>query len=364
MNSIRKAKDIALKENLDLSEEEKTILGVIRSLELRPKDPKTGETIISDEMKIKATKDGIIAFGSLRFKEQMANCAVLLELLVQKKFLHFDGQIYSLTDPGRRIGKNVRTKWLSQIYDDTLVRSAESRAHALFCQRVFGKNLCQYNVMDMDQLETMLETLNLQSTDYVLDLGCGLGKITEYIATRTGARVLGIDFAEKVIHWAQTHTDSLDGKLAFQVGDMNDLALPLSTFDGIIAIDTLYPVNLESLEATISKIKDLLKSTGQMGIFYAQYQSPTESSDILKSKNTEMAKALTKSRLSFKTIDFTENARTIWHRELAVAQELREMFEKEGNLDLCEERIEQSKNLIKRFDNHQQRRYFYHVQLE
>ncbi|MFX0114430.1 MAG: class I SAM-dependent methyltransferase [Candidatus Hodarchaeota archaeon] len=352
-------------ENLNLSEEEKILLGVLQWLEVRPKDPETGETIITEELKVKPTQDGIATVSSRRLKAQNenANCAILLELLVQKKLLLFNEETYALTDAGRIIGKSVLTKWSSEFFDDILVRSAESEAHALFCERVFGKNLCQFNVMDMPQLEAMLKILNLQSTDYVLDLGCGLGKITEYIATRTGARVLGIDFAEKVIHWAQRHTHSLDGNLTFQVGDMNDLALPSSTFDAIIAIDTLYPWNVADQEVMIRKLKTLLKPTGQMGIFYDQYQG-AELPDILKPKNTGIGKALTKNGLPFKTIDFTEHSHDFWRRELAVAQELKEMFEKEGNLDLCEERIRDSKEQIEHFDNHQQRRYFYHVQLK
>ncbi|MFW9917244.1 MAG: class I SAM-dependent methyltransferase [Candidatus Thorarchaeota archaeon] len=368
MNSIDMAGGIALKHNSDskyLSEEEKILLGVIQWLGIRPKDPETGETIITEELKVRPTQDGIAAVSNRRLKAQNenVNCAALLEALVQKKLLVFDEEIYTLTDAGRIIGKDVLAKWSSEYFDDILVRSAESEAHASFCERVFGKNLCQFNVLDMEQLEAMLEILSLQPKDYVLDLGCGLGKIAEYIATKTGARVLGIDFAEKAIRWAQTHTQSLDGGLVFQVGDMNDLALPPSTFDAIIAIDTLYSWNVADQGATIGKLKTLLKPTGQMGIFHDQYQG-TEPPDILKPENTEIGKALTKNGLLFETIDFTENSHNFWRRELAVAQDLREIFEKEGNLDLCEERIRDSKEQIDHHDNYQQRRYFYHVKLK
>lgn len=358
--------DIALKhssENLNLSKEEKILLGVIQWLEVCPKDPETGETIIREGLKVRRSQDGITTVSSRRLKAQNENasCPALLEVLVEKKLLVLNGEIYSLTNAGRTIGEKMLTKWTSEGYDDILIRSAESEAHARFCERVYGKNLYQFNVMDMDQLEAMLEALNLQPNDYLLDLGCGLGKVAEYISTKTGARVLGIDFAEKVIHWAQTHTHSPEEKLTFQVGNMNELALPSSTFDAIISIDTLYHWFVHDQKATIGKLKELLKPTGQMGIFYAQYQG-TEPSDILKPENTEIGKALAKNGLSFKTIDFSETAHAFWRRELAVAQELREMFEKEGNLDLCEDRIRDSKEQIEHFDNHQQRRYFYHVQ--
>ncbi|MFX0011325.1 MAG: class I SAM-dependent methyltransferase, partial [Candidatus Hermodarchaeota archaeon] len=188
------------------------------------------------------------------------------------------------------------------------------------------------------------------------------GKIAEYISNRTGARFLGIDFAVKAIRWAQKNTDSTDGKLTFQVGNFNELDLPLNTFDAIIAIDTLYPWNIDDLDTTIKKLTDYLKPKGQMGIFCAQIIGPNESQERLQSKNTQMATALTKNGLAFKTIDFTEDARQFWIHELSVAQELREMFEKEGNLDLCEQRIADSKNTLNNINNQRQRRYFYHIQ--
>ncbi|MFX0066835.1 MAG: class I SAM-dependent methyltransferase [Candidatus Hermodarchaeota archaeon] len=345
----------------DLSEEEKTLLGVIRGLEVLPKDPETGESIISEEKKIRPTKDGITILSGRALKDRIDKIPLLLETLVQKNCLLFDGETYSMTGMGRRIGKDMRTKWASEWYGDILVRSAESEAHALFCERVFGKNLCQFNVLDMEQLEAMLEALNLQPNDYVLDLGCGLGKIAEYISNRTGARFLGIDFAVEAIRWAQENTDNTDDKLTFQVGNLNELDLPLNTFDAIIAIDTLYPWNIDDLDTTMKKLTDYLKPNGQMGIFCAQIIGPNESQERLQSKNTQMATALTKNGLGFKTIDFTEDALQFWIRELSVAQELREMFEKEGNLDLCEQRIADSKNTLNNIKNQRQRRYFYHV---
>ncbi|MFX1255968.1 MAG: methyltransferase domain-containing protein [Promethearchaeota archaeon] len=349
-------------EKINISEEEKILLGVIRGLEVLPKDPETGESIISEEKKIKPTKDGITGLSGRALKDHIDKVPLLLEALVQKNCLLFDGEIYSMTDMGRTIGKDMRTKWASEWYGDILVRSAESEAHALFCERVFGKNLYQFNVLDMKQLEAMLEALNLQPDDYVLDLGCGLGKIAEYISNRTGARFLGIDFAVEAIRWAQENTDSKDDKLTYQVGNFNELDFPLSMFDAIIAIDTLYPWNINNLDTTIKKLKGYLKPKGQMGIFLAQIIAPNESQEKLQSEKTQMGTALTKNGLGFKTIDFTEDALQFWIRELSVAQELREMFEKEGNLELCEQRIADSKNTLNNINNQRQRRYFYHIQ--
>jgi hypothetical protein len=110
-------------------------------------------------------------------------------------------------------------------------------------------------------------------------------------------------------------------------------------------------------------LKEILTSNGQMGIFTAQFRENNEPLDVLKAENTKMAKALTKNGLAFQTIDFTENARNIWIQETAAATKLKEMFEKEGNLDLCKDRLKDSEQTLHRIDNQQQRRYFYHVRL-
>jgi hypothetical protein len=47
-----------------------------------------------------------------RLKDQSKSSSVLFESLVQKKFLTFDGEIYSLTDSGRLLGKKYKLNGL------------------------------------------------------------------------------------------------------------------------------------------------------------------------------------------------------------------------------------------------------------
>ena len=231
----------------------------------------------------------------------------------------------------------------------------------MFCEKVFGKNLVQFNVLDMDQLETLIASMNLNSNDSVLDLGCGLGKITEYIQQKTGATITGIDFAEQLIQWAKTNTKANENGLKFHVGNINSLSFPPSSFTAIYAIDTLYPDNLEDLEVTIAKLKELIKPNGRIGIFFAQIIDSKEQKHVLEPNQTKMAQALKNNDLPFTVIDFTKNARDIWEREINIGNELRERFEKEGNLDLCEDRIADGERCIHRIDNQLQKRYYYHV---
>src|SRR4051812_36258330 len=63
------------------------------------------------------------------------------------------------------------------------------RAHGSLCERLFGKNLGQDGLAEIGHLATMLEALKVCAADRVLDLGCGNGGITAYLAAASGAHV-------------------------------------------------------------------------------------------------------------------------------------------------------------------------------
>ncbi|UCG01523.1 MAG: class I SAM-dependent methyltransferase [Candidatus Heimdallarchaeota archaeon] len=350
---------VTTNKNTNLTEDEKTVLGIIIELHTRDKDPKTKEITISENLRITLTAKGIKKLRMVSEKNVDSDSAI--KSLIIRNLIIDDGTELKLTKSGREIGKVIRSKQMSDWYNDNLIRCAKSKAYAVFCERVFGKNLFQFNVLDMDQLESLISTLNLNSNDLVLDLGCGLGKVTEYIQQKTGAKITGIDFAEQLIQWAKTNTKSNDNVLEFHVGNINNLSFLPSSFTAIYAIDTLYPINVDNLEVTIAKLKEFLKPNGQMGIFFAQIIDSKEQQHILEPNQTKMAQVLKKNNLTFTVIDFTQNARDIWEREIKIGNELQEMFEKEGNLDLCEDRIADGENCVHRIDNQLQKRYYYHV---
>jgi len=80
-------------------------------------------------------------------------------------------------------------------------------------------------------LKLLPATENMQ----VLDLGCGIGTLSEFISDRTGAHVTGIDFAPLAIERAQTRTAAKSSRLSFRVADMDALEDIAQKFDGILA---------------------------------------------------------------------------------------------------------------------------------
>jgi len=344
------------------SEEETQALGIITTFFLLKTDPETGETILNEDTKVKATQEGFEALTQLHFNNKVQNWEELLTNLIQKNFLVLAGELYSLTEEGRKIGKEVRAKWHSKRYDDILIRCTKSKAYSLFCEKVFGRNLIQFNASDMEQLDTMINSLQLQPDGLVLDMGCGLGKVAEYVVEKTDVKLVGIDFSEAAINWAREHIQAKNEKLEFHIQNFNKLAFPPSTFDAIISIDTFYFV--EDFDVMIKKLKQILKPGGQMGIFFAQIITEYDPKELLEAENTKLAKALTRNDLEYEVTDFTDNIKKLWQREVTTAEELKEMFEQEGNLILYEDRIADSHNVIRNLENNLQRRFFYHIKLD
>ncbi|HUT82797.1 MAG TPA: methyltransferase domain-containing protein [Candidatus Bathyarchaeia archaeon] len=343
----------------DNSLNEEAILGILFSIELNPKDEATNEYIIENTRRIKTDVETLETVGKRRLGEQISSLPQILKSLQENKFVKLENNCYSLTELGKKIGKKVRIRWLSEGYGEIFIKCANSQAYGQFCERAYGKNLIQFNVVNMYQLDLLQKRLTLKPSDVVLDLGCGLGKITEYLANETKAKMLGIDFSVKAIDWAKQNT-KLNEKLSFEVMDINELDFPANTFDAIIALDVLYWV--DDLESAMKKIKEILKPNGRMGVFYVQFKSPTDTTDTLSVDDTRIVKLLKQLDFKYDFLDISDIALEMWKDQLIIGQELRPQFEQEGNVDIIDERLTDGKRVLERFEKNEQKRYFIYVQ--
>jgi 2-polyprenyl-3-methyl-5-hydroxy-6-metoxy-1,4-benzoquinol methylase len=344
---------------LELSEGEKQLLGALLSIELYPEDGKTGKKLATTPENLR--KRGILVQKNVFDKKaQLADWTDAYKVLLTKGLIQCSGSVYALTEKGRPYARRARSERLGKWFDNLLIRWDESAAYSAFCKRVFGKDLCQAGSVDMHQLEKLLEVLNLTKENRVLDMGCGIGKIAEYISDVTHTHVLGIDIASKAIQRAQARTQEKRALLEFREIDMNNLSLPPASVDTIIALDTLHYI--ENLEKTIGQMKSL-SPQGQMGLFYFQSCSDDETPDMLLPDNTHLAQALKRHDLPFQTWDFTERAKEFSLRILQVAKELMEEFKAEDNFDLYENQIEGGEEEIQRLEAGKERRYLYYVQI-
>ena len=350
-----------------LTDAEKQLLDAILSLELYPNaSPEEADENVQAGENMALTADNLCKRGRLIQVSTFGEQAKLLDWtaayprLAEAGFIQCDDGIYHLTATGKIKAQHARTERIGKIFSDYFVRCAKSAAHATFCQRVFGKNLCQASLMDMAQLEKLLDVLDLSAENKVLDLACGIGTIAEYISDTTGAHIVGVDIAKQAITLAQERTRQKRERLEFRYGDMNNLNLAPASFDTIIAIASLHFV--QDLAETIRQLVKVSSPDGQMGLFAFQYASESDSPDVLLPENTDLARALQKHSLSFQTWEFTAQEIEIRQRQVQVAQELIQAYRQEGNLDLCEDRIEECEIDLPRLKAGMKRRYLYHIQ--
>jgi SAM-dependent methyltransferase len=219
-------------------------------------------------------------------------------------------------------------------YDEYFKRAISSAAHSEFCERVYGKDLCQHGLMDMDELD-FLTTL-IEPSSKVLEIGCSNGFITEYIHDHTDSKTLGVDFSEVAIEQAQERTKSKSSSLSFKCIDFKNQPLPDDHFDIILLIDSIY--FLGEVKDALLKLNQILREHGRMILSIFQYREEADPQKILLPERTFLAQALNELQFTYTWIDFTDNVRAHGKKNFQVAEELKEAFIQERNLFLYEAR--------------------------
>ena len=340
---------------MELTTAEKQFLMLLRSIKKYPKDSKTGEELISNLENLKKRGESALIhkLDSMTFNEETITNLLNNGLMEQLE------TTFQLTSIGEDIAKRARKEFLDEIYSEIFRQYNASKILTTVTKQVHGKDLGQLSMMTMPQLNKLLELLQLTPDDSVLDLGCGIGKITEYIFDLTQANIVGIDIASEAVELAQKRTENKRDKLEFRVDDMDDLSIPPASVDCIIAIDTLYFV--EELEDTIGQMKTLLKPQGRMGLFYSESCLPTESKDKLQPDNTKLSLALQKHGLKYQTFDFTVEEKDFWNKANQLYRKHKDDFEQEGNLTLYEGLYQETEYLVEVYKEERASRHLYFV---
>ncbi len=89
--------------------------------------------------------------------------------------------------------------------------------------------------------EVVAEAAGLTRGGRVLDAGCGLGGTSLWLAENIGASVLGVSLSDRQVSRAQraARERGIDGSVKFQKADFTSVDAPDSSFDAVIAIESL-----------------------------------------------------------------------------------------------------------------------------
>ena len=265
--------------------------------------------------------------------------------LMEKGLVEGSATAYRLTARGLPLARNYHRQRPDQYYyyyQKFYQAAHASDAHSQLCKRVFGEDLCQEGQADMTSLNDLLARLKLQPGEQVLDLGCGAGVISEYVARETGTIVTGIDYSAPAVDAANARTAGHSDRLKFATGDMNHLDLPDNSIDAVISLDTLYWA--ADLESTLAALKRALRPGGRMGIFLNHHIDDGEDTVNLQPEYSKAWLALTDLGLRFDTIDYTQAICEFWQRLADAVNDLRDAFEAEGNGFIAESLLREANN--------------------
>lgn len=184
----------------------------------------------------------------------------------------------------------------------------KSAAHPGFCVRSLGLDASLHCLPHAEQLDLVVQALTRVQARRVLDLGCGVGLVSELIAERTGAHVLGLDPAPAAVARATARTSAKAERLAFEVADLDDLDLVPGAFDAVVAIDSLCCVR--DLVDVVDRLRTALVPGGRL-VALATHgwdaRTPRETFDVgsLAPGRTPLGLALQANALPFTARDLT-----------------------------------------------------------
>ncbi len=109
-------------------------------------------------------------------------------------------------------------------------------------RETFGEDIGQNSWLTAEELNRFLGWLELKPHSHVLELACGAGGPTMYLAERAGCPVIGLDTHEKGIAIANqlAAERGLSSRLQFQCGDAaRPLPFEDAAFDALLCIDSI-----------------------------------------------------------------------------------------------------------------------------
>ena len=141
-----------------------------------------------------------------------------------------------------------------------------------------GKSVAEVTVDDLGPVDEfhiggrvatdrLLKQLDFTERHHVLDVGCGLGGASRFIAEHYGSRVTGVDLTQEYIDTgtALCAWVGLDGKVSLRQGSALDMPFEDESFDGALMLHV--GMNIEDKEALFREIHRVLRPGAAFGVY-------------------------------------------------------------------------------------------------
>lgn len=205
-------------------------------------------------------------------------------------------------------------------YEYFYKRLEKNKFFSTYCEKVFGIDFSQDGFSDIGQITELLKIADIRPGYKVLDIGCGNGKLAEYISDRTGATVYGFDYSKHAIRSARKRVKCKE-RLVFETGLIGEKEYPTDCFDVIISVDTMYFA--PDMKEFVNQLYGWLKPGGVFLAFYGEGPFDKKSSNW---NETPLAAAFRSNHITYEGQDFTDRHFELMKRKRQVIGSMREEF--------------------------------------
>jgi SAM-dependent methyltransferase len=125
----------------------------------------------------------------------------------------------------------------------------------------------EFHIGGRQASEEFLDQLGLSPEDHLLDVGCGLGGTSRFVADRYKSRVTGIDLTAEYIDTGKVLCNwvGLDDRIALHLGSALSLTFDHATFDGAFMMHV--GMNIEDKANLFSEISRVLRRGASFGVY-------------------------------------------------------------------------------------------------
>jgi ubiquinone/menaquinone biosynthesis C-methylase UbiE len=125
--------------------------------------------------------------------------------------------------------------------------------------------------------DTLLALCHIENAHEVLNVGCGIGVSSTYIAKKYNCHVVGVDISEKMVEWSRkrARAERVGPRVEFRVADILELPFETDRFDAVIAESVVAFV--EDKAQAICECARVTRPGGYVGLnesFFTQAPAP------------------------------------------------------------------------------------------
>ena len=134
-----------------------------------------------------------------------------------------------------------------------------------YSSAIFEGDTTDLKQAQIAKYDRLCRQLKIKSTDHVLEIGTGWGGFSVYAAENYGCRITTITISKEQFDYAKNLVEEkkLQNQIDIQLVDYRDIA---GSYDKIVSIEMLEAVGHEYLPTYFSKVNELLKPDGAIGL--------------------------------------------------------------------------------------------------